>query len=258
MILFNRIDKYILSDILRNRIVILYTIILGVLSWSVFALEEDSHKGVLTLLNIILLTTPLISIIFTTIYLYNSAEFIELLLSQPSGRRKIWSGLFWGLFLSLGVSFWIGAGIPVLLFVDMKVAAILLIMGTLITAVFVSLGFLAAILTRDKARGIGISILLWLFFSLLFDGLVLFLMFQFADYPIEKAMIGISALNPIDLARIFIILQLDVSAMLGYTGAIFKEFFGTQFGMIIGFTLLCLWAFIPYTLSSRKFVRKDL
>ena len=96
---FNKIDKYILSDIIRNRIVLVYTLVLAVLSWSVFALEEDSHKGVLTLLNILLLITPLISIIFTTIYLYNSAEFIELLLSQPSGRRKIWNGLYWGLFL---------------------------------------------------------------------------------------------------------------------------------------------------------------
>jgi len=122
----------------------------------------------------------------------------------------------------------------------------------------VALGFLCAILARDKARGIGISILIWLFFSLLFDGLVLFLMFQFSDYPIEKAMIGVSAMNPIDLARIFIILQLDVSAMLGYTGAIFKEFFGSQIGTWMGFLILCLWVMVPYWISLRRFVRKDL
>ncbi|HJW29609.1 MAG TPA: ABC transporter permease subunit [Saprospiraceae bacterium] len=258
MVLINKIDKYIFFDILRNKIVILYTLLLAILSWSVFTLEADSHKGVLTLLNVILLTTPLISIIFTTIYLYNSAEFIELLLSQPQSRQKIWNGLFWGLFLSLALSYWIGAGIPIMLFVEPRIAITLLLMGSLITAVFVALGFLSAILTRDKARGIGASILVWLFFSLMFDGLVLFLMFQFADYPIEKAMIGVSAMNPIDLARIFIILQLDVSAMLGYTGAIFKEFFGSNGGMIIGFVLLCLWAVVPYTWSIRKFVRKDL
>ncbi|HXR81175.1 MAG TPA: ABC transporter permease subunit, partial [Saprospiraceae bacterium] len=202
--------------------------------------------------------TPLVSIIFTTIYLYNSAEFIELLLSQPAGRKKIWNGLFFGLFLSLAISFLIGAGIPIFLFAPPKIALILIVMGCLITAVFVALGFLCAILARDKARGIGISILIWLFFSLLFDGLVLFLMFQFSDYPIEKAMIGVSAMNPIDLARIFIILQLDVSAMLGYTGAIFKEFFGSQIGTWMGFLILCLWVMVPYWISLRRFVRKDL
>ena len=71
-------------------------------------------------------------------------------------------------------------------------------------------------------------------------------------------MIGVTALNPIDLARIFIILQLDVSAMLGYTGAIFKDFFGTGLGTAIGFLLLSMWAVIPYVFSLRLFIRKDL
>jgi len=256
--MFNKIQRFIVADILKNRIVLAYTLLLAVLSWSVFSLEDDSHKGILTLLNIVLLTTPLVSIIFTTIYLYNSAEFIELLLSQPIRRRKIWNGLFFGLFFSLALAFFIGAGIPIVLFVPVQTALILVIMGTLITAVFVALGFLCAILSRDKARGIGVAILLWLFFSLLFDGLVLFLLFQFSDYPIEKAMVGVSALNPIDLARIFIILQLDVSAMLGYTGAIFKDFFGTVAGTGIGFALLCMWIIVPYLASLRMFVRKDL
>ena len=105
-----------------------YTVLLAVMAWSVFTLEADSNKGVLTLLNIVLLTTPLVSIIFTTIYLYNSAEFIELLLSQPAGRKKIWNGLFFGLFLSLAISFLIGAGIPIFLFAPPKIALILIVM----------------------------------------------------------------------------------------------------------------------------------
>lgn len=247
-----------MADILKNRIVAVYTLLLAVLSWSVFGLEDDSHKGVLTLLHLVLLTTPLVSIIFTTIYLYNSAEFIELLLSQPVRRSKIWTGLFLGLFISLALSFVLGAGIPVLLYVQGQTAFMLVLMGILITAVFVALGFLCAILSRDKARGIGISILLWLFFSLLFDGLVLFLLFQFADYPIEKPMVVLAALNPVDLARIFIILQLDVSAMLGYTGAIFRDFFGSGGGTMIGLGLLILWVVIPFLISRRMFIRRDL
>jgi Cu-processing system permease protein len=256
--MFNKIQRYIVVDILKNRIVLAYTFILAVLAWSVFSLEDESSKGVLTLLNIILLTTPLVSIIFTTIYLYNCAEFIELLLSQPVRRSNIWTGLFLGLFFALALAFSVGVGIPVLLFVQGSTALILVVMGVMITAVFVAMGFLCAILSRDKAKGIGIAILLWLFFSLLYDGLVLFLLFQLADYPIEKAMVGLAALNPIDLARIFIILRLDVSAMLGYTGAIFKSFFGAEGGAGIGLGLLSLWVIIPYMISKRLFVRKDL
>ncbi|MGL2962812.1 ABC transporter permease subunit [Flavobacterium sp. RSB2_4_14] len=254
----NRIIKIILLDILRSKIVVTYTIILAVLSWSSFALEDNAAKGILTILNVILLTVPLVSILFSTIYLYNSAEFIELLLSQPIKRRKIWLSLFFGLSLSMVLAFFVGAGIPLLLYSFDNVGLMMITVGCLISVIFVALAFLSSILTRDKAKGIGIAIMTWLYFALLFDGMVLFLLFQFSDYPIENAMVGVTALSPIDLARIQILLHLDVSAMMGYTGAIFKDFFGTSMGLIISFLLLCLWAIIPFSISLRKFKNKDL
>jgi Cu-processing system permease protein len=88
--------------------------------------------------------------------------------------------------------------------------------------------------------------------------MVLFLLFQFQEYPIENAMVGVTAFSPIDLARIQILLHLDISAMMGYTGAIFKDFFGTSTGLIASFLLLCLWAIIPFYISLKKFKNKDL
>ena len=88
--------------------------------------------------------------------------------------------------------------------------------------------------------------------------ILLFLLFQFADYPLEKPMILVSALNPIDLGRVLILLQLDISAMMGYTGAIFKDFFGTMLGLSIAFIILIVWILIPLYFSTRKFIRKDL
>lgn len=254
----NRIIKIILIDILKNKILLVYTILLALLSWSAFGLEDNSAKGLLTLLNVILFTVPLVSILFTTIYLYNSAEFIELLLSQPIRRKKIWMSLFLGLSLSMTLAFFIGAGIPLLLNAPDKVGVMMLIVGCLISIVFVALAFLCAIISRDKAKGIGIAILTWMYFSLLFDGIVLFLLFQFSEYPIEKAMVGVTAFSPIDLARIQILLQLDQSAMMGYTGAIFKDFFGTYLGLLLSFLLLCLWIIIPIKISIYKFQKKDL
>jgi Cu-processing system permease protein len=254
----NRIIKFIILDILKNKIVLVYTILLSILAWSVFSLEDNNTKGLLTLLNVVLLTVPLVSVIFSTIYLYNSSEFVELLLSQPINRAKIWWSLFFGLVFSLMFSFIIGVGIPIFIYAPGNVGMMMLLVGLFISTIFVSIAFFSSIITRDKAKGIGISIMLWLFFALLFDGIVLFLLFQLADYPIEKMMVGITALNPIDLARILILLHLDVSAMMGYTGAIFKDFFGTSLGIIIVFVILTLWILIPYTISLRKFKRKDL
>lgn len=253
-----RIIKIIFFDILRNRIVLAYTLILALLSWSSFTLEDNTAKGLLTILNVILFTVPLVSVLFATIYLYNSAEFIELLLSQPLKRKKIWLSLFCALSLSMVVAFLVGAGIPILVYAPDGVGLMMVVVGCLITLVFVALAFLSSILTRDKAKGIGIAILIWLYFALLFDGIVLFILFQFSDYPIEKAMVGVTALSPIDLARIQILLRLDVSAMMGYTGAIFKDFFGTVAGLFVSFGLLLLWTVAPFYISLKKFSKKDL
>ncbi|MEP7110957.1 MAG: ABC transporter permease subunit [Ferruginibacter sp.] len=253
-----KIIKYVITDILRNRIVLVYTLFLLAASLSVFSLEDNSSKGLLSLLNIILIVVPLVSIIFSTIYVYNSAEFIELLVSQPLKRRSIWLSLFTGLATSLSIAFFIGAGIPVLIFQANMIGFTMIATGILLSIIFVAIAMLATVKTRDKAKGIGAAIMLWLYFSLLFDGFVLFLLFQFADYPMEKPMIAISALNPIDLSRILILLQLDVSAMMGYTGAVFKDFFGTYTGMLFSLLVLILWIALPVWYSTRKFNTKDL
>ena len=253
-----KIIKYVIIDILRNKIMIAYTVFLLVLSFSIFSLEDNSAKGLLGLLNIILIIVPLVSIIFSTIYVYNSAEFIELLVSQPLKRKTIWMSLFTGLSSSMVLAFLIGTGIPVLIYQPDITGFMMIIIGVLLSVIFVAIAMLATVKTRDKAKGIGIAILLWLYFSLLFDGFVLFLVFQFSDYPVEKLMVTVSMFNPLDLARILILLKMDVSALMGYTGAVFKDFFGTEIGMGLSFTVLLLWTIVPVWFSIRKFNTKDL
>ena len=194
----------------------------------------------------------------TAIYVYNSAEFIELLVSQPLQRKTIWMSVFSGLALSLAITFFVGIGIPVLLYEPTATGFMMIGTGLLLSIIFVAIAMLASVNTRDKAKGIGVTILLWLYFSLLFDGLVLFLLFQFSDYPMEKIMVGVSALNPIDLSRILILLNMDISALMGYTGAIFKNIFGTQYGVVLSFLILFMWVVIPAWLSLKKFRAKDL
>lgn len=253
-----KIIKYVIIDILRSRIVIGFTLFLLLLATSVFMLEDNSAKGILSLLNVVLIVVPLVGILFSSIYVYNSAEFIELLVSQPLRRRSIWLSLFLGLSVSMTLSLLVGIGLPVLFFESSATGLMLMVTGILLVNIFIALALLITSLIRDKAKGIGVVMLLWLYFSLLFDGIVLFLIFQFSDYPIEKALIGVSALNPIDLSRILILLKMDISALMGYTGAIFKDFFGTSFGMIFSFISLLIWIAIPVWLSVRRFNRKDL
>jgi Cu-processing system permease protein len=253
-----KIIKYVVIDILRSRIVLAYTLFLLAMSLSVLNLEDNAAKGLLSLLNVILIIVPLVSIIFSTIYVYNSSEFLELLVSQPLKRKTILLSLFSGLALSLAIAFLVGAGIPILLYAATSTGIMMLLIGLLLSVIFVSIAVLASVTTRDKAKGIGKAILLWLYFSILFDGLVLFFLFQLSDYPVEKGLVAVSALNPIDLGRILILLQMDISALMGYTGAIFKDFFGTTTGTLVAFAVLILWMAAPLMMSIKKFNSKDL
>lgn len=158
----------------------------------------------------------------------------------------------------MAAAFFVGAGVPILLFEATATGFMMLAAGLFLSVVFVAIAMLAVVKTRDKAKGTGVAILLWLYFSIIFDGLILFILFQFADYPLEKTMIGLTAFNPIDLARILILLKMDVSALMGYTGAIFRDFFGTSTGVFISFLVLFTWIVIPAWLSMRKFNKKDL
>jgi Cu-processing system permease protein len=253
-----KIIKYVIIDILRNKIVLGYTAFLLLISISIFSLEDSSAKGLLSLLNIILIIVPLVSLLFSAIYVYNSSEFLELLVSQPLKRKTIWLSLFTGLAASMAFAFFVGAGIPILLYEATPTGFMMLATGLLLSVIFVALAMFTAVVARDKAKGIGMVILLWLYFSIIFDGLILFVLFQFADYPLEKIMVGVTAFNPIDLSRILILLKMDVSALMGYTGAIFKNFFGTELGLIISFLVLVTWVVIPTWLSLRRFKHKDL
>lgn len=253
-----KIIKYVILDILRNRIMIAYTLFLLLISLSVFNLEDNPDKGVLSLVNIVLIIVPLVSIVFSTIYVYNSSEFIELLVSQPLRRGRLWASIFTGLALSLSLAFLAGVGIPILLYNPSASGIVMLFTGIALSIIFVSIALLASVMTRDKAKGIGVAILLWFFFTLIYDGIVLFTLFQFADYPMEQPMIAMTSLNPVDLARVLMLLKLDISALMGYSGALFQSFFGGNGGMIYSVFVLVLWAIIPFWLSVRKFKTKDL
>ena len=161
----NKITKYVLYDIVRNRFVMGYTLLLLAISMSFFSFESDPNKGLLSLLNIILMVVPLVSIIFSTIHFYNSYEFIELMSAQPLSRKAIFLSEYLGVAASLSLAFLLGVGLPALTLGGGSSSLILIISGLLLTLSFVSLAFLASVITRDKAKGIGLALVIWFYFS---------------------------------------------------------------------------------------------
>lgn len=225
-------------------------------------LNNDLSKAVITLMNVIIILVPLIGTIFGVMYYYNSKEFTELLLAQPIKRSSIFLGQFLGVATSLSMSLIIGLGIPFIFYGIFESTAIwnfslLLITGTFLTLIFTALAFNIALTNENKIKGFGYAILLWLFMAVIYDGLFLMSLIAFEEYPLDAFSLAGTMANPIDLSRVLILLKLDISALLGYTGAVFQKYFGTNFGVLLSSSVLFLWVIIPTILIKRKADKKD-
>ncbi len=253
-----RVIKYIFYDILRTRFILLYTVFLFVSTMAMYQLDSDSGKVVLSLLNIVLMVVPLVSIVFTTIHFFNSYEFIEMMLAQPINRKVIFLGEYLAVASSLCAAYAVGVGLPIVIYGLNQSGLTLLFTGVMLTMVFVSLAFFSSVLTRDKAKAIGIVLLFWFYFSLIYDGLLLWIIYTFSDYPLEQTTLTLVAFNPVDLARIIMLLTLDISALMGYTGAFYKDFFGSYQGLLFSTVILVLWILLPLWRSMHIFSKKDL
>ena len=257
-----KILKYSFFDLMRSRWSYVYFAFYLLLSFVLLFLNNDVPKAVITLMNIILVLTPLIGTIFGVMYYYDSREFTELLLAQPIKRSTIFFGQYVGLALSLSLSVVLGLGIPFLIYGIVESTAIfdfalLLLISAMLTFIFVALAFIIGLYNENKIKGFGYAILIWLFLAVIYDGMFLITLVMFDDYPLDKFSLFATMLNPIDLGRILILLKLDISALLGYTGAVFQQFFGTGLGMMVSLSILSLWIILPVGLIIRKSKNKD-
>jgi Cu-processing system permease protein len=195
-------------------------------------------------------------------YYYNSREFTELLLAQPIKRSKIFIGQYIGVSLSLTLSLVLGLGIPFVLYGLFRSTAIfdfslLILVGSFLNFIFVALAYNIALSTENKIKGFGYAILMWLFLAVIYDGLFMISLISFNEYPLDKFSLITTMFNPIDLSRILILLKLDISALLGYTGAVFKDFFGTHMGFSLSLAVLVLWVVLPVWRILVKANKKD-
>ncbi len=253
-----KISKYVIYDIIRSKVLIAYTLFLLMVSFSLFSLEDDPSKSLISLMSVVMIIVPLVSIVFATTYFYNAYEFIELLVAQPLGRTTILMGEFVGVSVSMISALLIGMGIPIAVYSPDATGLVLLVSGIVLCLCFISLAFFASVITRDKAKGIGMSLMLWFYFAVIYDGLVLGILFSFNDYPLDKAVIALASLNPIDLGRIIILLKFDISALMGFTGAVYKKFFGSSFGLIYSLVCMLVWIIITLLHSLSIFRKKNL
>jgi len=251
------------SDIIRSRWVIAYTLFFAAATEGLLRFAGGDVRALLSIANAMLFVTPLVTIVFGTVYLYNAREFIELLLAQPVRRRDLFAGLYTGLTTTLIAAWLVGVGVPFLLHGALlspgagRTLAVLLAAGAALTATFTALATLIVVRVDDRLKGLGVAIATWFTLALLYDGVVLLIVSLSGDRNIEPMMLALMALNPVDLARVLVLLQLDVAALLGYTGAVFTRVFAGSAGAALAALVLSLWVAAPLALAARTFRKKD-
>jgi Cu-processing system permease protein len=262
MRVITKVAGYEIRDVLRSRWLIGYTIFFLVITDALFRFGGGGEKALLSLVSLVLFVIPLVTIVFSTVYLYNAREFIELLLAQPINRRQVFSGLYFGLAIPMSVSFVVAVCVPFVIHRGIASAqpgtfAALLVTGVALSLVFTALALLIVARTEDRMKGLGIAVAIWLLMAVLYDGLVLLFVSIMADHPMEKPLLVLMLANPLDLARVALLLQFDVAALLGYTGAVLQKFFGRATGVTVTSLALAFWIFAPLLAGMRAFQKKD-
>jgi Cu-processing system permease protein len=246
-------------NLVRSRWLLGYFLLLLLSTDALFRFAGGGPRAAASLMNVVLIVVPLVSVVFGTLHFSSSREFMELLLAQPVGRNVLYGGLYLGLALPLATVFLVGVGLPALWHGEALAGALAVVLstGVLLTLAFTSLAFLCGVRFEDRARGLGVALLVWFAAVVVWDGMILFVVAAFRDYPLERPLLLMTLANPVDLGRILMLLTLDAAALMGYTGAVFTRFFGTPLGIVAATCALLAWTVVPMLLGLRGFRTKD-
>lgn len=261
MTTFRKIVRYMLRDQLRSRWLVGYAAILALATDALLRFSAAPEQAGLSLVSVVLFVVPLVSLVVGTMVVYAGREFTELLLAQPIRRGQLFLAQYVGIALPLSVALVLGIGIPFLLHgvagTGGRALAALIGAGIALTWIFTAIAQLLAVRCEDRVKGLAGAIAIWISATMLYDGLVLAVAAGFHAYPIERPMIGLLLANPVDLARLTLLLEFDAAALMGYTGAIFRSVFGSTLGAGLAIGALLLWVTTPLALGARAFARKD-
>ncbi len=257
-----KVFRYELRNVARGKAVAGYAAFFVLVTVGLVALGGGVQRALPSLVSVVLLVAPLVSLLVTVVALYDGRDFTELLLSHPVARGPLLAGRFLGLVVPLAAALVVGVGVPLAVagVPAGHLGAVLLVLGAgvLLTAVFTALGFGVGVLVSEPARGLGAALVLWLGLTLLYDGAVLAAAHAFSAWPLERAMLVAMVLNPVDLARMVMLVAVDAPVLAGYTGAVFADAFGGLRGPLLAAGALGLWVAGPWAWALRRFRRMDL
>lgn len=133
--------------------------------------------------------------------------------------------------------------------------------GTSITLglVFISLSAMLSILANRKPMAIVTALILWFFFLFIYDFIVLAMSYHIDEAYLRKMLYFSLLGNPIDMARVVVLMAVGGEAALGAAGAgLLRMFGGPVTSAISAAALFLVWIAIPLLVAAVVFRRQDI
>lgn len=260
---FLYIIKFEFFENIRNKWILFYSVIFFILnSLIIYFGSNEGSRIIPSILNVTLLIVPLFSLIFGGLSFTESLPFMEVILSRDISRTKLFTGKWLGSILSLCTGYLLGMLISYFTFFHVTSSSIfvliqLLSYGILLNILFITISFLISVVFTRKEVVLSVSLGLWFYFYLLYDLIIMSITVIYGDYPLEVPVLGLVVLNPVDLVRIAVLLQMDVAILLGFTAAFFQKYLGSIGGIALTIFFLIFWIFLSYFIALRLFIKRN-
>lgn len=258
-----------LRDRLRNRWVLAVALVFAVFSL-VIAYAGGAQQGavglrsleftIASLVSLVIYLVPLIALLlgFDAIVGERERGSLDLLLALPITRGELLLGKYLGLAAALALAMLAGlALVGGVLWRQFGAAGLYHYGGFVLSALLLGLAFLSlamalSVLARDRTRASGLAIVLWFFFVLVFDLLLLGALVTTGGQYGGEAFPYLLLLNPADVFRILNVFSIDdMRGLHGLTSIVPPALANVwlmgaaMLGWIVAPLGLALWRFKP-------------
>lgn len=259
---------------IRNKWTVIFAAVFGVLITAISyfgsmtagaAGFQGFNRTSASLLSLVLYLVPLVSLMMATQSFAGGAVENEILFSQPISRSEILIGKVLGLFASMSAATLAGFGLGGLVIAtqadmdDIWGYPVFVGLSLVLSLVFLSLAALVSMIGRRQTKAFGLALLIWFFFVIFYDLLVLggslLLKEKTANYFIFGSLFG----NPVDMVRVAGLISLQGEEIFGPAGAALVKFLGGEaFGSAALVLSLMVWIAVPMLISLRLLRRQDI
>lgn len=211
-----------------------------------------------SLVSLVIYLVPLIALImgYDTIVGEKERGSLELLLSMPITRFEILLGKYLGLSAALASATVIGFGAGLLPLASQLGANDLyhytgfVLSAILMGMAFLSLSLLVSVIAQDRMRASGAAIMLWFFFVLIFDLLLMGALVVSQGKLSSTIFAGLLMLNPADVFRLLNIFSSDqVQSMYGLATVMPESL--TNPAILVG--IMLGWIVLPFAVTHWRF-----